>query len=97
MSWPPVRPIKGSQGHYVWREGSLVKVSDRVHTFFDAYVPREGYVDEHLGKCAEDRYGNSHWRPAHIYSKEQKAALMREHNVVEDGGFRKPVRRTYFT
>jgi len=96
MSWPPLRAKKGCGGRYVWEAGTLLKVSDQTGTFFDAYVPEGGYIDEHLGESFEDRNGNSHWRPAHITSRTEKARLMREKNVVEDGGWKKPVRRQYF-
>ena len=97
MSWPPTRARKNIGGTYAWRDGKCVKVSNQVHTFHDAYVPEGGYVDESLGHSVEDAQGNSHWMPAHITSRAQKAQLMKEQGVVEDGGFKKPTNRMYFT
>ena len=86
-----IRAEPGSKtGKYVWREGRLVKVSDKVPAKPDVYVPQGGYVDEHLGRSFEDSAGNSHWRPVEVTSPEQKARLLKKHKVVEDGGWKKP-------
>ena len=79
-------------GKYIWRNGELIKVSDRPPTIHDAYVPQGGYWDESLG-----RFDGTRWKAARVESREQKSALMKQANVVEDGGFKKPIWRKYFT
>ena len=96
MSWPPRRAQKGIGGTYAWRDGRLVLVSRKVGTPPDAYVPEGGYWDENLGEAVEDGAGNTHWRPAFISSREEKGRLLKERNLVEDGGWRKPVCRMHF-
>jgi len=85
-------------GSYRFIDGSWVKVSDKPPKFVDAYVPRDGYVDEHLGSYVEshDDRVPAKWIPARVETKEQKARLMKERGVVEDGGFTPVVRRKYF-
>lgn len=81
MGWPPLRGRKGSHGRYVWRDGHLLKIGDKIHTLFDAYVPEHGYVDEHLGYHDEK---TEQWVPAHITSREAKGRTLKERNLVED-------------
>jgi len=76
---------------YVWREGEVVEVDRKVQALPDVYVPQGGYVDESLGS-----FKNGKWQPARVESREQKARLMRENNVVEDGGWKHNPRRKYF-
>jgi len=80
-------------GSYRYIEGRWVKVSDKPPRLVDAYVPEGGYIDETLGQPIGDTGG---WQPARIETKEQKAALMREKGIVEDGGFKKIKRVQYF-
>jgi len=67
-------------GTYVWRNGELVKVSDRTRPIRTCYVPDGGYYDEHLG--------------AYITTREQKHILMKQHGVVpdDDMSWREPKR-----
>jgi hypothetical protein len=78
-------------GRYRFIDGAWVKVSDRIPSFPDAYVPSGGYYDETLGTQDGER-----WKPAFIHSKEQKASIMGKRGLVEDGGFKPVVRRKYF-
>lgn len=80
-------------GHYRYIDGKWIKVSDRPGTVDDAYVPAGGYTDETLGHYDSQRES---WVPARIETKSQKAALMRAKGVVEDGGWKKVVKRKYF-
>ena len=77
-------------GTYRFIDGAWIKVSDRPPRIVDAYVPEGGYVDETLGQFDKGR-----WRPAFIESREQKAKILKERNLVEDGGFSKPTKRIY--
>lgn len=91
-----IRGEPGSKtGRYVMRGGRLVKVSDRASAKPDVFVPEGGYVDENLGDSVELANGNSVWQPAHISSPEQKSRLLKQKNLVEDGGWTKPVRKKY--
>jgi hypothetical protein len=85
-------------GRYRFIDGEWIKTSDKPPRLVDAYVPAGGYVDEHLGRYIESKYDDipAKFIPAQITSREQKATLMKERGVVEDGGFKKPVRRKYF-
>ena len=86
-------------GSYRWDGEKFVKVKDHPRsTLPDAYVPEGGYIDEHLGEFVEGPEGiGGTWRPASIRTKEQKAALMREKGIVEDGGWTKRKKVVYFT
>ena len=81
-------------GSYRYIDGEWVKVSDRPPRLVDAYVPEGGYIDETLGDKV-DMPGGTGWRPAHITSKEQKAAILKKRGLVEDGGYTAPKKRIY--
>lgn len=85
-------------GSYRFINGEWLKISDKPPRLVDAYVPPGGYVDEHLGHYVDSKYDDipAKFVPARIESKEQKAALMRERGIVEDGGFKPVIRRKYF-
>ena len=86
-------------GSYVWDGEKFVKIRDHPRaTLPDAYVPDGGYTDETLGDFIEGANGEGGtWRPALIRTKEQKAALMKERGLVEDGGWKKKRKIVYFT
>ena len=89
--------MASNTGSYRYIDGQWRKVSDKPPRLVDAYVPEGGYVDEHLGRFVEGPNGyGGRWEPAQITSREQKASLMREKGIVEDGGFTKPTKRLYF-
>ena len=73
-------------GVYVWdaEHQVLVRVSDRVRAKPDVFVPQGGYLDENLGH----QVGRC-WEKAWISSPEQKAAILKEQGLVEDGGWQK--------
>lgn len=83
-------------GSYRFIDGEWIKVSDKPPRIVDAYVPAGGYTDESLGEFVQVTPDRGYWQPARIETREQKAALMKKNNVVEDGGFEKRTRRTYF-
>ena len=95
MSWPPSKARKNIGGRYLWVDGKLQKVSEKTHVFYDAFVPESGYMDENLGHQNE---ATGQWVSERIESREQKARLLREKGVVEDGGWGKnpAFRRMYF-
>lgn len=80
-------------GTYRCIDGKWIKVSDKLPRLADAYVPSGGYMDDNLGSYDEKKQS---WRPVYIESKEQKASLLRERGLVEDGGFKPVQRRKYF-
>jgi len=77
-------------GSYRYIDGQWRKVSDKPPRLVDAYVPEGGYIDETLGKQVGEQ-----WQPAEIRSREQKAAILREKGLIEDGGWTKPKKRLY--
>jgi len=67
-----------STGTYIYRDGKIVKISDRprdsipVDVFFD-----RPYVDEHISSTGD---------PVLITSRRQKARLLKENHLLEMGG-----------
>ena len=63
-------------GRYVWQDGELVKVSDRVpgigYATTDMCTFHKPYWEEHLGD-----------KPVYLTSKSQKAKLLKEQGLIQ--------------
>ena len=84
-------------GSYRFIDGEWVKVSDKPPRLVDAYVPEGGYWDDNLCTAVESKYDNipARHEPTFISSPEQKARLLKERGLVEDGDWTKPTKKKH--